>query len=464
MIFCAHLQMSFSGPFKSVVQGNLFQWLVVLHVALVVMASGGQAKERVLTVYFAGTGMTWNDYIPLSCPWNSPELLASLYTHHDRSKAIEHDSFQPQNGSWPPLSVEHTDVTHFKYFINGPGTSNDTLMKGSESRLSNLVSLLGSIEPDLGTRTWSTIDAEAMGGLDMVISAFPGDDITLNMLGFSRGGVSAMRMAHLAAMYPSVKHINILCFDPVPGGLDPVAKHGPYFVLPQKVQQYVGLYAEDERTYQFEPVIPKCLNNSTTLLLLRMPGSHETMMGNLQMLGHSAGLNLSSVLKEVPEYRVVSQLAFVIVQRLVNSKPWGNVSLADGGSVFVTTSVDTREKFALLSKDALNVLDSPAPFPWSNYQDAIRQTSFLGTLFGGRDVIYTLLEKGHELRVATPLSGDKRFVFWGDERRPFGEWVRGYGYPGGFVFNSEVVYWLNDLTSRINGTTWDMLERFRGDE
>jgi hypothetical protein len=434
----------------------------LLILTLMIFASNASAADRVLTIYFAGTGMTWNDHAASSSPWNRPELLAALYKTYDNSVAIEHGPYDGIYGYWPPLEITNNDATHFKYFINGAGTSSLTMSLTPELRWIDLLALLGTANPNLGTRIWHNMEAEALNGLIMLLNKHPSDQVILNLVGFSRGGISAMRVAHSAAAYANVKKINILAFDPVPGDLDPVFWHGQYFILDPKVNQYVGIYAEDERSYPFEPVIPKkTFGSNTSILLVRTPGSHETMMGNLQTYGHSVGLNLSGVLGETYGYRVVGEVSQVFVEQLLTSDEWGTVPLTTNKTMYVTGGVDTQIEFATMVTEMWNIFDQVAPWH-PTYHAAIQQTGFVGPLFGGRDLFYTVLNKGHELRVPTLISIEKRLVFVGDERRPFGGWVWGYGFPGAFVFNSEVVYWLEDRAPRINASTWDTLQAFRG--
>jgi len=441
---------------------RVFSKFFLLILSSILLASNAGATDRVLTIYFAGTGMTWNDYSSTSCPWNQPELLATLYKNYDNSVAIGHDSFNLLTGVWPPMDITDSDATHFKYFINGAGTSALTMSLIPELRLLDLIALLGTIEPNIGARTWHNIEAEALNGLIKLLNKHPTDQVILNLVGFSRGGISALRVAHFAAEYGGVKKINILTFDPVPGGLDPVATHGTYFVLDEKVNQYVGIYAEDERSYPFEPVIPRKSGSDTSILLVRTPGSHETMMGNRQYLGHSVGLNLSGFLGEVDDFRVVAEVSQVIVEQLFTSVEWGSVPLTVNNDMYITGGVDTKAEFNAMVTEMWNVFDQPALWPFSTYHVAIQQTGFIGPLFGGRDLLYTLLNKGHELRVPTIFSIEKRLVFVGDERRPFGGWVWGYGGLGAWVLNSEVVYWLEDRAPRITASTWDTLQAFRG--
>lgn len=435
----------------------------MLMVSLLMMTASAGAADRVLTIYLAGTGMTWNDYDSSASPWNNPELLSSLYEEHDDSVAIEHDAFDIYTGTWPPLAIADSEATHFKYFVNGAGTSSWTLALPPLLRIVDLIALLGSMDPDFGTRTWHNIDVEALSGLITLLNKHPNDQVILNLVGFSRGGISALRVAHKAAGHAGVKKINILAFDPVPGGSDPAAAQGEYFILDPKVNQYVGVYAEDERSYPFEAVIPKKTAGSpTNLLVVRTPGSHETMMGNQQLYGHSVGL--SGILGEMTDYRVVAEVSQVIAEQLLTSNEWGEVPLTIKQDTIIGAGVNTKDDFKILVDRMWGLFDLPAPWPHANYHVAIQQTSFIPLFFGGRDLAYSWLNLGHELRVSTPFSVEKRLVFLGDERRTFGAWVPRYvlGIFPARVYNSDVVYWLENLAPRITPSTWDTLQAFRG--
>ena len=318
--------------------------------------------------------------------------------------------------------------------------------------------MLGSIEPNFGTRTWHNIFAEGTNALVKVLNKYPNDQVIVNLVGFSRGGISVLQVAQQAATYSGVKKINILNFDPVPGGLDPVYTHGTNFILDPKVNQYVGVYAEDERSYPFEAVVPtKTVGSATKVLVVRTPGSHETMVGNRQIYGHSIGLS-GLISTDVNDYNLVFKMSQVIAEQLLTSSEWGQVPLS---TLDDANGIYSKHEFTSLASQMWDVFLRPGPWPHANHHVAIQQTSFLG-LFGGRDIFYSPLGLGHELRVPAPISVEKRLVFLGDKRRPFGQWVRSYLFFGMFVFNSEVVYWLEDIAPRIDASTWDTLQSFRG--
>ena len=107
----------------------------------------------------------------------------------------------------------------------------------------------------------------------------------VNIVGWSRGGVSCHMLAN--AMYDDqeLKNIpvNILAFDPVPG----LFKSKSGFVrtgkervtLQENVKKYVGIYARDERSLGFAPIVPE-FSKQTEVTIFPMPGRHATLVGN----------------------------------------------------------------------------------------------------------------------------------------------------------------------------------------
>ena len=217
------------------------------------------AEDQIVTIYFAGTGAdVWWD-IPEETSWaNHEEMLATLYRE------------------------QQTPPSHHKWFVDGIGSGCSDF-----GFLGNLGDLVGSGFPGWDIcRGWQTNLDEATIFLKAIMSSYPDDDITLNLLGWSRGGILTMRFAHEQSTNPQIKRINILAIDPVVGDLDEMWNVNHY-VLGDKVTHYVGLYAQHERSYMFSPTLPKYDSGNTDAWMLRVPGSHETLVGNLQVTGHA---------------------------------------------------------------------------------------------------------------------------------------------------------------------------------
>lgn len=271
------------------------------------------AQNKVLNIYFCGTGCKdyWN--IPGKPAWhhgninnpNPTELIATL-NYNDDSCPIRKIR---KNDIVTAVETWH-GATHYKYIVNGIGaTYFDEVWK------------IGQIDPSIGTRNWNELQREAKMAFDTIANM--GGNIILNLIGFSRGGVLAIKMASKLADHSQVTKINILAFDPVPGELNTIKKHGESFHLPTKVNQFIGIYARDERSCMFDPLIPALgnLTNSSKVWLTRIPGCHETMVGNCEKDGRGI-INVDNTYQ--PEMLAVNRVATTIAEQLISSKEWGS--------------------------------------------------------------------------------------------------------------------------------------------
>ena len=255
---------------------------------------------NVVTIYFCGTGLTEDWWDPhKAVAWNGlsgfwvPELVATL----NHIQIVEDDSIYNQH----------------KFIVDGIGA-------GVKVPIIDLIAQ--GFPSGNAIRGWNECLNEAKTHLGEVTSNHIGS-IKLNVVGFSRGGILAMMMAKEAEQLDRVTDINMICFDPVPG--DTKVKTGNY-VLNEKVRNYIGFYAKDERTNLFDPVIPNHSPSSTKIWLVRMPGSHETMVGNSQQDGHSiAFYNPVINGKFSDKLLVVSWITKVISIELLGSLDWGSI-------------------------------------------------------------------------------------------------------------------------------------------
>jgi hypothetical protein len=426
-------------------------YLLFVSTLLILLTSANAWTDQVVTIYFCGTGIKSDAYLAANTTWGDPELLSTMYRDDD-SVEIEQGPWVWYYGAWTPPHHKDgvtTPHNHHKYIVNGVGTS------PGWSIVDIVLSILGSADPDLGPRSWHNVITEAQEALWEVYVNHPGEDYTVNLLGYSRGGVSALQMARVLSddsNWPFVKKINILAYDPVPGGFDPIGRFGEDFVLSSKVKQYVGIYAEHERTYQFEPVIPHvpASNTETRVLLVRIPGSHETMAGNLQLDGHFMTLfQINSVEGiKVNTLRYVKDMARVFAEQLLKSDSWGDVPLKLDTTV-QSAGVDSAVEFGNL-----------AALVWS--QDYSHMSYAFAPVWGTFDGPYSLLGRDHHLRILVPWSTEYhgRLAFVTPYRHE-PEWA----WPPPFYFpNAEQVYWLNDRVPRISADTWHTLQSFRNDD
>ncbi|MDB6142818.1 MAG: hypothetical protein JWP80_1862 [Pseudomonas sp.] len=100
----------------------------------------------------------------------------------------------------------------------------------------------------------------------------------VNLVGWSRGGVSCHMLANAMLADSELKHIkvNIFAVDPVPGALN---FQGEKVTLGSNVSEYVGFFARDERSKGFSCVIPTT-HSSTKVHIYPMAGRHATLVGN----------------------------------------------------------------------------------------------------------------------------------------------------------------------------------------
>ena len=279
------------------------------------------ARTNVITIYFCGTAITkeW---------W----------------KASDAHSPDGANGFWSPELVStlfhEQDNDSYKLVLNGIGTDD---VPGSASSPAARTAggkpgfdpvgnkgLYGQALPSsfFTERGWDACVGEAMTYIDSVLASTAGD-VTLNLVGHSRGGVLTMMTAAKAKDNPRIKAVNILALDPVPGDGSVPAET---YLLDGKVKNYVGIYSEDERTEMFGSVIPAA-EPGTKVWLLTVPGSHEAMVGNSQKDGHSSGDHYYSTdkgdgNKHLPELEPVGRLTKIIATELLASRDWGGVRFA----------------------------------------------------------------------------------------------------------------------------------------
>lgn len=268
--------------------------------------------EQVLTIYFCGTANT------IKGPdkgWGGQnrahELISWLYAT---------DKSDPVLNNKPKIQA-----THHKIILDGVGTHGHTL---------NL------LFPNLPGRGWREIENEAIAALKAVHGSHQKQDVILNLVGFSRGAVLTMRMANWVtdqqkgtALEKKIKRINIIAFDPVPLSLLFDYK---YICLGEKVERYVGFYAVHENTDMFYPAIPDFKSEKTKSRMFRLPGKHETMVGNPEVDGSASNPN-----KEWDPFLLrVSWVARVMAVELLESPQWGHVTFDFTKEYFSNTKIN----------------------------------------------------------------------------------------------------------------------------
>jgi hypothetical protein len=124
---------------------------------------------------------------------------------------------------------------------------------------------------------------------EQIISMFrkPRLPSQVNLVGWSRGGISCHMLANAMAQDPVLRDVpvNIFAIDPVPGVGNLQSQR---VNLASNVREYVGFYSRDERSRGFACVIPSAAP-STRMCIYPMPGRHATLVGNASADGASAG-------------------------------------------------------------------------------------------------------------------------------------------------------------------------------
>lgn len=112
----------------------------------------------------------------------------------------------------------------------------------------------------------------------------------VNIVGWSRGGISCHMLANAMADDPELSKVpvNIFAIDPVPG-INNLQKHRLH--LRANVREYVGFYSRDERSKGFACVIP-AIHPDTRTHIYPLPGRHATLVGNASVDGASDGKHL----------------------------------------------------------------------------------------------------------------------------------------------------------------------------
>nr|WP_321465681.1 hypothetical protein [uncultured Desulfobulbus sp.] len=387
------------------------------------------AGEKVLSIYFAGTGNTMDGAeIFEGFPKYKPELMSALYADDTSS-----NNLSSAGGK-------------FKYFVDGIGTS---------GCIASIADPMDTCPLPLCCRGYNECLEDAIQAFDSVGQS---TELVLNLIGYSRGGVLPMLMARwLHSNNRVVKKINILTFDPVPGVTptlniysDPVGAFGNKLTLPNNVSQFIGIYARDERSLRFEPIIPEYDPTKVKDMLVSIRGSHETLDGNREIDGHAATLLPVTAWMALTDDRLSAhyRIARSIAERLMSGSEWGNIEFAD--SVFIGTPKD----------DFTNFVDEMYAYPEIEYL-LMHSVSFLPVSFSTYDISFGLLGRDYNIllsNTAPPLHG--RLLYRAPYRHA-SEYI--WWLPPFWWTSPDQVYFLDYYVQPINAVkAWERIEYLRG--
>lgn len=112
------------------------------------------------------------------------------------------------------------------------------------------------------------------------------------LIGWSRGAVTAIQFARDMYKDSDLKDISVEIFDidPVPGlGNISFGSWPGIFRLYPNVKEFFGIYAENERSSGFTPLIPQEVDSNGYNIddrrktIIEMPGNHASLVGNIQL-------------------------------------------------------------------------------------------------------------------------------------------------------------------------------------
>ncbi|GLK88055.1 hypothetical protein [Pseudomonas turukhanskensis] len=256
----------------------------------------------VLTIFFCGTGSNKYDFAHKNF-WNG-ELVSTLAAHHPGREFADWIVVDgPGSGNLqadelftrtPDYGLSGTlfgkgweeNVQHARNIIKGKCEwERKQLTEADYNRLKAAGIPIEDVKVE-GSWFWRTYNygdrsVTQQRLQEQIIKTFRKDGIIptqLNLVGWSRGGISCHMLANAMLEDSALAHIpvNIFAIDPVPG----LANFQEQRVsLGANVKEYVAFYARDERSKGFSCVIPHTASGTKTCIY-PMAGRHATLVGN----------------------------------------------------------------------------------------------------------------------------------------------------------------------------------------
>ena len=228
-----------------------------------------QSGGRTITVYFMGTASSSSD-ADYSESLPRGELISSL--------AVQ--TVGVENVDWIRLEGIGT-YGHAASFEQAAGWSvNTSMTKKADHALSVI-----KANSNTGFSNFELRDSTRAPGLEKIEQCIRNGFIRgvdrINVIGWSRGGVTAIKFAHKLFNDPDLRDIpvNLFTVDPVPGSVGWTWDKETRVIHPN-VKNFVSVYAADERTKGFSAIVPHIEDpNITNSSFIRFPGHHGTVVG-----------------------------------------------------------------------------------------------------------------------------------------------------------------------------------------
>lgn len=225
------------------------------------------------TIFFCGTGSNSSDY--QNEYYHDGELVSTLASNMST----------PEYSDW--------------IIVDGPGSGNKredekwvkparhwniTGQLFGKGWKNNVLHALAVLKKDGNYINSKVINTNVVNNLKIREESQPHTPSHVNLVGWSRGGVTCHMMANAMLKDPVLATIpvNIFAIDPVPGVFNFQKKRT---TLGTNVRQYHAIYARDEHSTGFTPILPSILASGCRYSILPLPGRHGTVVGNASSTG-----------------------------------------------------------------------------------------------------------------------------------------------------------------------------------
>jgi hypothetical protein len=253
---------------------------------------------KTLSVYFLGTTFDIDDSLNSLKTRGYEELIGFLFKK-DTSKNILLETKDEERKAKSKMFIKVienlypvAEANHYKMIVKGVGSNNnesfftdkkEQIKQGIGVGLSSrCVRVLEAIEKLISPKDKN----KPTQGFISYLTNENNSIETVNLFGFSRGGITAIEVANELVKKDEIKSVNIFVVDPVYGS--PINKSDSRIQLidpKNKIKKFVGIYALHEQSLYFDAVIPLHYEDffnitQNKFIILFLPGLHETLIGN----------------------------------------------------------------------------------------------------------------------------------------------------------------------------------------